>query len=123
MHYEPIPELTRIEVETAIDRDDPHELSMAVLSAALHSNEPEWAQQICLCLSRHANNTVRGNAILGFGHIARIHRTLDREKVEPALMRALSDPDEYVRGHARDAVDDVAHYLNWKIRHSSLLAV
>lgn len=115
MRYEPIPVFTRSEVETAIDRDDPRELSLAVLSAALHSQEPGWAQQICLCLSRHANNTVRGNAILGFGHIARIHRTLDRDKVVPALTRALSDPDEYVRGHARDAVDDVKHYLNWQI--------
>ena len=115
LKYEPVPIMSRIEVEQAIQRDDPHELSIKVLAAALYAEEPEWPQEICLRLAGHSNNSVRGNRILGFGHIARIHRTLNRARVEPAIRRALRDPDDYVRGHADDAADDVEIYLRWQI--------
>jgi hypothetical protein len=115
LKYKPIPVMSRIEVEEAIQRDDPGELSIAVLAAALYSEEPEWPQEICLRLAGHSHNNVRGNAILGLGHIARIHRTLNRARGEPAIRDALCDPDEYVRGHASDAADDVEIYLGWQI--------
>src|SRR5690606_1288821 len=37
----------------------------------------QWAQGICIRLAAHADPTVRGNAILGFGHLARTCRKLD----------------------------------------------
>jgi hypothetical protein len=98
LKYEPIPVFTRTEVEVAIQRDDPQELLYAVLSAALHAEDQEWAQDVCLRLAFHPHSNVRGNAILGFGHIARVHRYLDRARVQPIIERALNDPDEYVRG-------------------------
>jgi hypothetical protein len=115
LKYEPIPVFTRTEVEVAIQRDDPQELLYAVLSAALHAEDQEWAQDVCLRLAFHPHSNVRGNAILGFGHIARVHRYLDRARVQPIIERALNDPDEYVRGHAVDAVDDIEHFLRWRL--------
>ena len=115
LKYKPIPVLSRAEVEQVIQRDDARELSIAVLSAALYSEDPEWSQEICLRLAGHSNHNVRGNAILGFGHIARIHGRLNQARVEPAIRRALRDPDDYVRGHAEDAAGDVEIYLKWEI--------
>ena len=76
LKYEEIDRLTFSEIESAILRNEPRELSRAVLSAALYFDDPQLAQAICIRLSDHANANVRGNAVLGFGHIARVHRQL-----------------------------------------------
>ncbi|MCZ7571617.1 MAG: hypothetical protein M5U01_23965 [Ardenticatenaceae bacterium] len=89
---------------------------MAVLSAALYSDDPVWAMGICLRLARHSDAVVRGNAVLGLGHIARIHRQLDLELVRPVVVGALADDDEYVRGQAESAVDDIEFFLKCKLR-------
>ncbi len=80
MKYEPIERKSREEVESAISRNDPDELLRAVLPAALYSDDPDWSEAICLLLSGHEHSNVRGNAILGFAHIARIHGELMRAK-------------------------------------------
>ncbi|HZU31954.1 MAG TPA: hypothetical protein VFB79_12620 [Candidatus Angelobacter sp.] len=118
MKYEPIPVLSKTEIENAIRRDDPQELPYAVLSAALYSSDQEWAQDVCLRLAQHSHFNIRGNAILGFGHIARIHRNLDQPRIRPLIEQALFDPHAYVRGHAEDAADDIEHFLHWKICRS-----
>jgi hypothetical protein len=70
---------------------------------------------VCLRLSGHPHFNVRGNAILGFGHLARTCGALDEGRVKPLIERALKDTDEYVRGQANAAADDLAHYLGWRI--------
>lgn len=114
--YEPIPPLDRKAVEAAIGRNDPEELLHAVLSAALHADDPAWAQEICLRLASHENFNVRGNAVLGFGHLARLHQALDPARVQPVIEKALRDPHAYVRGQAQTAVDDIQHYMHWRIQ-------
>ena len=116
--YRSIPTLTKEEIVGAIERADPAELHVAVLAAARGIDDVEWAQGICLSLKSHADPFVRGNAILGLGHLARIHRKLDRRIVEPAILAALSDPEQYVRGHADAAADDVTLFLKWNLRRS-----
>ena len=113
--YQPIQHMSRAEINSAITADEPRLLSCAVLSAALYDNDRQWAEDICVRLADHHDPNVRGNAILGFGHIARIHRSLNA-RVKPLLERALCDEDSYVRGHANDATDDVEHFLKWKLR-------
>jgi len=65
------------EIKSAIERNDPSELLIAVLSAALYTEDRGFAQEVCLQLANHPHFNVRGNAILGFGHIARIDGRLD----------------------------------------------
>ncbi len=116
MKYENIQVLTKNEIESAISRNYPEELLCAVLSAALYSDDPLWAEDVCLRLSNHEHSSVRGNAILGFGHIARIHMELTESKVKPLIETALKDNSDFVRGHANDAADDVESFLKWKIK-------
>jgi hypothetical protein len=112
--YAPIPELGPSEIEEAIVRDEPSELLLAVLSADLYLEDSVSAEDICIRLSKHKHFNVRGNALLGFAHIARIHGKLDENKVEPLILDGMKDSDDYVRGHATDAREDVEHYLGWK---------
>ena len=72
-----------------------------------------WAQDICVRLAQHADPTVRGNAVLGFGHLARTCRHLDESLVRPLVEAALRDKERYVFGHATDAVADLSDYLGW----------
>jgi hypothetical protein len=115
MKYNAIGPKTKHEVESAISGDNPEELSQAVLSAALYSEDPLWAESICIQLARHAHENVRGNAILGFGHIARIHRHLNSSEIKPLIETALKDGSDYVRGHAESAADDVEFFLKWTV--------
>lgn len=115
MRYEEIPELSPAEVEAAIGRDDPGELLHAVLAAALRAADAAWAEDVCVRLSRHPHFNVRGNAVLGFGHIARIHGTLTRARVRPILEAALRDEHEYVRAQADSAASDTRVFLGWEI--------
>ena len=112
--YEAIRELSREEVEEVESRNDPAELLYAVLSIALYDGDAGFAETFCLRYSDHENFNVRGNAILGFGHIARIHGRLNESKVKPVIIAALSDADDYVRGQANGAKDDTEWFLKWR---------
>jgi hypothetical protein len=114
LEYVVIKRLSQEEVESAILRNIPEELTRAVLSAALHSDNPGWAEEICLKLTNHESINVRCNAIQGFGHIARIHGRLNESKVKPIIEAALKDENYYLRGEADDTADDVEVYLKWK---------
>ena len=115
MKYEAIEPRSQEEVEAAISRNDPDELSYALVSASLYSDDPNWAEDICLRLAKHEHFNVRGNAILGFGHIARIHRQLNESKVKPLIEAAMRDGSDYVRGQAHATADDVEFFLKWKV--------
>lgn len=108
------------DIEAALDRNEPEELLVAVLSAALHGSDPEWAEGVCAKLAAHEHFNVRGNAILGFGHLARIHGRLSRAVTLPIIEAGLRDAHEYVRGQAEAAADDVEHFLGWSISRRPL---
>jgi hypothetical protein len=112
--YEDTPEWSRDAVEQALRDDEPDRLLRAVIAVAMHDTDWRFAQDLCIRLSSHQNGNVRGNAVLGFGHIARIHRQLDCDSVQPIIKAALRDADGYIRGHGTDAADDTAQFLGWK---------
>lgn len=117
MKYETIEQLSKDEIESAILRDNPEELLYAVISAALYADDADWAESVCLRLASHQHFNVRGNAILGFGHIARIHEKLNKTQVKPIIEAALKDENDYVKGQADGAAEDVEWYLKWKINY------
>jgi len=114
--YRPIPRLSPAEIEAALARGSLDELRRVALSASLYGAELDWAARVCLQLTRHADPVVRGNAILGFGHLARRFGRLDRSLVQPLIEAGLRDDDEHVRGQADCATDDVNQFLGWQIQ-------
>ncbi|HEX5219687.1 MAG TPA: hypothetical protein VFZ59_08980 [Verrucomicrobiae bacterium] len=80
----------------------------------MHDEDFYFAQEICIKLSAHNHFNVRGNAVLGFGHIARVHRKLNQAVVQPIIQAALHDQDDYVRGQAEAAADDTTRFLSWQ---------
>jgi hypothetical protein len=106
-------EWTEADVEAVIARGEPSELLYVPILVGMNADASDfqWAQDICFKLASHADFNVRGNAILGLGHIARTCRKLDTGRAVPLVSGALADGHEYVRGHAEDAASDFHAYL------------
>ena len=116
MRYHDIEPIERAAAESLISAGNVEALRFAVVSVALHEPDCAWAEAFCTRLARHADPIVRGNAILGFGHIARLHSRLNLAIVEPLIHVALADEDEHVRGQAESAADDIATFLGVQVR-------
>jgi hypothetical protein len=101
--------------EAALERDDPIELQHLILDVALEceDRDREWAECCCAQLAKHRNANVRGNALLGFGHLARRFGQLDRNRVRRLIEIGLHAHNEYVRERAESAADDLETYLSW----------
>jgi hypothetical protein len=115
MRYEDIPEPSSYDAEEILSRGDLTELRLVALSVSLHSENPDLAEAICLRLAHHEDGITRGNSLLGLGHVARIHRRLTESAAKPVVEAALRDPDDWVRGHATSAADDIEQFLGWKL--------
>jgi hypothetical protein len=114
MKYTTIEKSLNDKVEKIIAEGNIKEVSALIIEIAMFAEDSDWAEDICLRLATHENANIRGNAILGFGHIGRVHRKLNEAKVKPLIKAALTDKDEYVRGHAHCAKDDTKWFLKWK---------
>jgi hypothetical protein len=82
-----------------------------LLSLAHFDNDWKWSQEQCIKFAKSDNESVRGIAMLCFGHIARIHRNLNIGIVKPILYQGLKDESLFVRGHAQNALDDLEIFL------------
>jgi hypothetical protein len=104
---------TEADVEAVLARGGPAELLYVPIVVGMNapSCEQAWAEGVCFGLANHPDSTVRGNALLGLGHIARTCRELNLERAVPVISQALSDPHENVRGHADSAACDLHLYL------------
>ena len=87
----------------------PAEVSALLVGAALHDGDRTGVQDLCLDLMAGADREVAAVAATCLGHLARIHRELDVDRVVPALTAALRDPA--TAGRADDALDDLETYL------------
>jgi hypothetical protein len=112
--YQGIEKWSREEVERALAADVAEALSRAVLAVTLHDDDWRYGQDLCVRLASHAHYLVRGNAVLGLGHLARVFRQLDEKVAYPVIAAALRDEEAYVRGQAECAKDDTAQFLGWK---------
>jgi len=101
------------DVEAVLLRGDPEELLYVPIVVGMNAPAcgAEWAEQVCVRLSSHPSPTVRGNALLGIGHIARTCLELRDVRSVQAVQKGQYDPEPYVRGHSEDAKSDIEHFL------------
>ena len=100
--------------EAALERDDPVELMDWILELASEGRDRALAENCCARLARHRNAMVRGNAMLGFGHLARRFGHLDAQRIKRLVDTALHDGSGYVREQARSAAEDLRTFLAWE---------
>ena len=84
----------------------------ALVAAALHDPDWRWVLSQCEALVEHPSSWVRRVIPVCFSHLARIHRQIDRVRMEVILDRLVSDPIPEVRGAVQDARDDFETFLD-----------
>ena len=105
------------DIDAALRRGDPDELLYIPIMLGMNAPDCErgWVEGICFILAEHPHFNVRGNAILGLGHVARTCGELDTKAAVSIIARALIDEHEFVRGQAQCAADDLETYLGVKV--------
>lgn len=98
-----------------IAANDIEKLGPMIVAAVLHEEDFDFVQGICVQLSSHSDEIVRGNAVLGFGHLARLFEHLSNEAIGIVRDR-LRDPSSYVRGQAHAAASDLSHFLGVEVK-------
>jgi hypothetical protein len=106
IYQEPHP-ISREEAEAAFASDDSERIAFALVNAAFHDADWRWVQERCLGFARDDVAAVRQIAVTCLGHVARVHRRLDLERVLPALDELSGDPQVQVG----DALDDIRMFV------------
>lgn len=109
---------TKDEIEASIEHDRVKELIYVPIVITMKPIDCKWAEAICVNLTNHGNTNVRGNAILGLGHLARTCRRLNKSVVEPLIQAGLKDRSKIIRGQAQSAAEGIEQFLGWKIQTS-----
>ena len=109
MKYESILPVGKEEAEKAFRSNSPEEIVHALLSVTENAADGEWVEARCLGFLDSPLPDVRNAAITCLGHLARIHRTLNKSKVLAALQQKLADPE--CAGRAEDAIEDIEMFI------------
>jgi hypothetical protein len=113
MQYEEIDSISRSDAMVALGSANPRDICKALVRLAFHDPDLRWVQSLCIELAEHSTVEVQSTAILCLGHLARIHRALDLEKVVPLLIDLRKNP--LLSGRVDDAMDDIEIFLGVKI--------
>jgi hypothetical protein len=105
---------TLADADAVVERNLPEELLYVPIVVSMNAAvlNRQWAEDVCFKLTDHPHAAVRGNAILGLGHIARTCGALDLERAIPVIRKALADDHADVRAHAEDVVGDLEIFLD-----------
>jgi len=99
----------------AIQANNADVLGPMIIAAALYEDDFDTIYDACVQLSAHPDEIVRGNAILSFGHLARLFGRLGDDAVG-IVQSGLTDSSDYVRGQAYAAAGDLHHFLGVAVR-------
>ena len=80
-----------------------------LVSLAFHEPDWRWVQTKCLHFLNSEDASIAAVSATCLGHLARIHRKLDRAEVLSALTAKLDT--EEVSGPAADAIDDISRFM------------
>lgn len=103
----------------ALQQNRVEDLPSLIVSISLHEQNLGEAAYLCLSLAAHQNRLVRGNAILGLGHLARRFGRIP-EAAHAVIARGLNDPSQHVRGQASAAADDLTQFIGRQPQNNSL---
>jgi 3-methyladenine DNA glycosylase AlkC len=98
------------QINKFLENKDYENLAKELAGMAFYESDYDLALTTMIKFSNHENENVRGNAVLGFAHIARNHNKLS-EAAFKIVEKALRDKSSYVRGHADSAVSDIKVFI------------
>jgi hypothetical protein len=105
VRYEQLQPISRTEAERLLSSDDAGDVCRALVSLALYEEDWSWVETLCVQMAHDPRSQVRGCAVTGIGHLARIHGVLHLQMVVPLLEALAADPK--IGGRAEDALSDI----------------
>lgn len=81
-----------------------------LLSALNDIEDWRWLQDLYLKYALDDNDSIAGLSITCIGHIARIYRTIDLQRVDE-VFQYISEIRPNLRGRVEDASDDIAAFI------------
>jgi hypothetical protein len=109
MQFDNVGVINKISAEMAFSSSDENQICQALVSLAFHESDWQWVQNHCLEYLQSDNPNIAGISAICLGHIARIHRKLEKDKVVTALRQKLNNSE--IAGVVEDALDDISMYL------------
>jgi len=76
----------------------------------LFEDDYEFAATPVLREAQESDALIRGAALIAIAHLARVHGRVAETAIE-AVIRALNDPNEYIRGQGEAAADDIEQFV------------
>ncbi len=81
-----------------------------LLHAIFNIDDWKWLQDLCIQTSSSDDEDLSGLSLTGLGHIARMHKQIELEKVIPFLKKIIDD-NNHLSGRASDALDDIETFI------------
>ncbi|MCV9929877.1 hypothetical protein OIU83_19610 [Flavobacterium sp. LS1R49] len=100
------------EIEKNLKSKDSTVVINTLLEITFHNQNWEWVQDLCIELLENKNPDIKGLAVTCIGHIARIHRVIDKENVLKAFESRKDD--DTICGRIKDAIDDINVFVTDK---------
>jgi len=100
--------MTKEQAEAEIANGSSEEVCSAIVSVALHESDWQWAQERCFEVLAMNNDDVKRCALVGLGHIVRIHGRINLKKVQGFIEKLKSDERFY--GPIDDLLSDINVY-------------
>ncbi len=110
MRYKEPDQLNKELAEVELQSGDPYRIREALVALSLNEPDGEWAQEVCLTFAASSDASIRAIAATCLGHLARIHRALDLNKVVPVLKNMMQDAE--IAGYVETALDDIKMFMD-----------
>ncbi|MEM6282741.1 MAG: hypothetical protein AAF787_11150 [Chloroflexota bacterium] len=112
MKYESVLTIARREAMEKLHSQDEADVRDALLRLTYHNTDREWVEVECIRLieDMYTSDATKQLAITCIGHLARIHRTLNKTTVMPVLARAAETP--VFSGYVDNTMDDIYLFIS-----------
>lgn len=107
--FNDVKSIDRDTAENVFNSKNSKEICDALIRITYYDHDYKWVQSKCIRFLDSNDLNVKRLAIICLGHLARIHKQLDKEAVIPLLKKLQNDPN--VGGAAEDALDDIESFL------------
>ncbi len=102
-------EISIKELEEDFNSSNKDKIIKALLYASFNITNWKWVQNKCIDLLDDKDEDIKGLAITCLGHLARIHGTIEKNKVFQALREKVRE--ENLKGRVQDALDDIEMFV------------
>lgn len=102
---------SRQELEAMLESKNDNVVVDALMYLCFNINDQQWVLQKCIdAIKFGINDDIKGLGITCIGHVARIYKEIDKDKIIPFLESRLQDAS--LAGRVQDALDDISKFTD-----------